>query len=112
MKTATKTFEQNLNFVIANGVEIEEKLTGLGTIFQTPEEIAISDRHSDKQAKKAEKIADTKSKKLKKSVVKGETRYYANKNVFRTVRGNWFEIRKNGEDYAIPKSRYVEFGVA
>jgi hypothetical protein len=84
----------------------------LGTILQTPEEEAITDRHFDKESKKAEKIADTKNKNFKKSVVKGETRYYASKNLFKTVRGNWFEIRKDGNEYAIAKSRYVEFGIA
>ena len=111
MKTTTKTLEQTLNFVIANGAEIEEKLSGLGTIFASPEEIAVSDRHFYRQNKKAEKNTDTKSKGLKKTVVKGETRYYASKNIFKTVRGNWFEIRKNGDQYAIPKSRYIEFGI-
>jgi hypothetical protein len=83
----------------------------LGTIFASPEELAVMDRHADKKTKKAEKIADTKNKNLKKSVVKGETRYYASKNLFKTVRGNWFEIRKDGYEYAIPKSRYIEFGI-
>lgn len=83
----------------------------LGTVLETPEERAITDRHFIKEAKKAEKIADTKNTKLKKAVVKGETRYYAGKNLFKTVRGNWFEVRSNGDEYAIPKSRYVEFAI-
>ena len=106
-----KTFEQTLNFVIANGADIEEKLSGLGTVFQTPEEMAVSDRHFATQAKKSEKIADNKNKNLKKCVVKGETRYYASKNLFKSVRGNWFEVRKDGNEYAIPKSKYSEMGL-
>lgn len=105
-------FEQDLNFVIANGADIEERLSGLGTIFQTPEEMAITDRHFDKESARLEKAADKTNKKLKKSVVKGETRYYASKNLFKTVRGNWFEVRKDGNEYAIAKSRYSEFGIA
>lgn len=107
----TTKFEQNLNRIIANGADIEEKLSGIGVVWQTAKERKITDSHFDKEAKKTEKAADSKNKNLKKSVVNGEIRYYKNKNLFKTVKGHWFEIRKDGYEYAIAKSRYAEMGL-
>jgi hypothetical protein len=96
------TFEKQLNFVIANGDRIAEN--GLGTILPDKKSLKQSDRHFDKQNKISEKKADNQFSGLNKKIVGGETRYYLKSNIYCTVKGHWFETKKDG-DYSIPNPR-------
>ena len=96
-----------LDYIIANGAKIEERLSGLGTILPDAHKLAIADAAADKvRARKlAEAAADTALADCDCRTVGGEVRYYRTPTQYtpaisRCTPRVWFEVRADG-DYAL-----------
>lgn len=104
MKNGT-TLEATVNHIIANGAAIQERMSGLGTVWPTQAQLAAADKHSDKMKAAALASAESELAGLEKRTVGGEVRYYRTGAIYTPAvkRGGvrrWFETRKDG-DYAI-----------
>lgn len=99
------TLEATVNNIIANGAIIQERMSGLGTVWPTKAQLAAADRHADKMKAAALASAEAELAGLDKRTVGGEVRYYKTATIYTPAvkRGGvrrWFETRKDG-DYAI-----------
>jgi len=93
------------NHVIANGAKIEERLSGLGTIWPTKAALDAADAFADSMRAKALAAAEIELAGMEKRMVGGEVRYYKTPTLYTPAvkRGGvrrWFEVRKDG-DYAV-----------
>lgn len=68
----------------------------LGTILPTREGLAKSDSFFDDKMAEALRKARKECSGLYERCEQGEVRFYSDPTHYRNVRGNWFEIRKDG----------------
>ena len=99
------TTEELLSHIIANGSKIEERLSGLGTIWPTKAEMEKADAFADSKRAEALRAAELELAGLKMKIIGGEVRYYKTPTLYTPAikKGGvrrWFEVRKDG-DYAI-----------
>jgi len=99
------TLEATVNNIIANGAIIQERMSGLGTVWPTKAQLAAADAHSDKMKAAALACAEKELAGMDKRTVGGEVRYYKTATIYTPAvkRGGvrrWFEVRADGE-YAI-----------
>jgi len=99
------SLEATVNHIISNGAIIQERMSGLGTVWPTKVQLAAADAHSDKIKAAALADAEKELSGMDKRTVGGEVRYYKTETIYTPAvkRGGvrrWFESRKDG-DYAI-----------